>query len=117
MLGENQLYLGEKRVEVRKLTPKVWKEVFGRLDKLPGVIMQVMLAPKEDFYGYVISACDLAIDEVVELVSVLSGLDKKYISEKVGLDEIVMYLVKTIKKNNLNDVIKNVKSLLLKETE
>lgn len=110
--GENQVYLGSKKVEVKKLTPNLWKKLFGTVDRLPGLIVQVILAPKEDFYSYVISAAEIAMDEVVQVVSVLSGVDEEYLKENAGLDDIVNYLVKTVKKNNLHEAIKNVKSLL-----
>jgi len=110
--NENTLYLGNKRVEVKKLTPNMWRKLFSTVDKLPGLIVQVLLAPKQEFYSYVISASELAMDEIVEIVSVLSGIEKSYLDEHAGTDEIIDYLVRTVKKNNLRDVIKNVKSLL-----
>ncbi|KAB2335902.1 hypothetical protein F7732_00490 [Bacillus mesophilum] len=115
MLGDNEIYLGDKKAEVKKLTPTLWKQLFGTIDKLPGLIMQVMLAPKKDFYSYVLMACDVALDEVVEITAVLSGIDKQYISDKAGVDEIIAYLMKTAQKNNLNEIVKNVKSLLPKK--
>lgn len=112
--NETSVYLGDKKVEIKKLTPVLWKKLFETVDRLPGLIVQVMLAPKNEFYSYVISAAEIAMDEVIQVVSVLSDLDVDYISEKAGLDEIINYLVKTIKKNNLQDVVKNFKSLLQK---
>ncbi|MEH7223852.1 hypothetical protein V7112_08525 [Bacillus sp. JJ1566] len=112
LTNENNLYLGDKKVEVKKLTPGMWKKLFSTIDQLPGLIVQVILAPKENFYAYVVQACEIAMDEVVQIVSVLSGIDAEYLEEKAGLDEIIKYLVKTIKKNNLQDAVKNVKSLL-----
>jgi hypothetical protein len=114
-LNENKMYLGKKRVDIAKLTPKLWRELFETVDKLPGLIMQVILAPKEDFYAYVLTACEVALSEVIEVVSVLTGLDTEYVEENVGIDEIVLFLIKTAKRNNLDDVTKNLKSLLLKE--
>ena len=112
--NENSVYLGDKKVEIKKLTPVLWKKLFETVDRLPGLIVQVMLAPKNEFYSYVISAAEIAMDEVIQVVSVLSDVDVDYIREKAGLDEIINYLVKTIKKNNLLDVVKNFKSLLPK---
>jgi hypothetical protein len=108
------MYLGEKRVEINKLTPKRWRQLFATIDTLPGLIVQVITAPQEDFYAYVVSACDIALDEVVKVVAVLSELDEDYINDNVGVDELVQYLLRTSKRNNLNEVIKNVSSLLPK---
>lgn len=116
--SENTLYLGNKKVEIKKLTPNLWKKLFETIDRLPGLIVQVILAPKEDFYSYVISAAEIAMDEIVQVVAVLSSIDEDYIKENAGLDELIDYLVKTAKKNNLQDTLKNVKSLLPnKQTE
>ncbi|WP_242634659.1 hypothetical protein [Bacillus timonensis] len=112
LTNENSLYLGDKKVEVKKLTPAMWKKLFSTIDQLPGLIVQVLLAPKENFYPYVVQACEIAMDEVVQIVSVLSGIDQEYLNKNAGLDEIIKYLVRTIQKNNLQDTVKNVKSLL-----
>ena len=113
-LGEHEMMLGEKRVKIEKLTIVKWRELFDTVDKLPGLIVQVLSAPKEDFYTYVITAIDLAFEEVAQIISVLSGLDVEYLQENVGVDELFEYLFRTVKRNRLEDVAKNVKSLLPK---
>lgn len=117
MLNSNEVRLGKKKVTVAKLTPAKWKELFSTIDKLPGLIIQVMTAPKEDFYAYVIEAFNLAIEEVTEIVSVLTGIDKEYISNHVGLDEIFEYLQRVVKLNRLDTLVKNAKSLLPKQNQ
>lgn len=111
-LNENEMMLGEKRVRIEKLTIAKWRQLFEVVDKLPGLIVQILTAPKDDFYAYVITALDLALDEIALIVSVLSGLDVDYINENVGVDELFEYLAKTVKKNRLEDVVKNAKGLL-----
>ncbi|WP_240390609.1 hypothetical protein [Bacillus sp. Y1] len=111
-LNENEMVLGEKRVRIEKLTINKWRQLFEVVDKLPGLIVQILTAPKDDFYAYVITALDLAFEEIALIVSVLSGLDVDYINENVGVDELFEYLAKTVKKNRLEDVVKNAKSLL-----
>lgn len=111
-LNDNQMFLHEKKVEIAKLTPEKWKQLFETIDQLPGLIIQVMLAPKEDFYSFAITACQIALDEVVEVVSVLTELDSTYIHQNVGVNELIEYLVRTVKRNELVDVAKNLKSLL-----
>jgi hypothetical protein len=110
--NENTMYLGNKRVEIPKLTPKKWRQLFETVDLLPGLIMQVILAPKDNFYSYIIAVCNEAMTEIKAIVSILSGVDEKYLEEHVGLDEILSFLTRTIKRNNIEDVVKNVKSLL-----
>ena len=110
--NDHEMYLGEKRVSINKLTPNRWRTLFDTIDTLPGLILQVITAPQENFHAYLISACELAIDEVVKVVAVLSDVDEDYLNEYVGLDEMVEYLSRTAKRNNLADTVKNVTSLL-----
>jgi ethanolamine utilization protein EutA (predicted chaperonin) len=114
-LNENEMFLGEKRVKIEKLTIVKWRQLFDTVDKLPGLIVQVLSAPQEDFYTYIITALDLAFDEITQVVSVLSGVDAEYLTNNVGVDELFEYLTKTVKRNRLGDVVKNVTSLLPKK--
>ncbi|MCR9040864.1 hypothetical protein QRX25_14610 [Bacillus sp. L381] len=106
--------LGKYPVEVAKLTPAKWKQLFLALDKIPGLILQVISAPKTDFYSYLVNAIDIGLDEIVEITALLSGVESEYIREEVGTDEIIEYLTLTVKKNRLDSQAKNVKSLLPK---
>jgi hypothetical protein len=109
------MYLGDKRVKIEKLTIVKWRELFAVIDKMPGLIVQVLTAPPSDFYSYVIQALDLSLDEIANIVSVLSGVDIDYIKHDVGIDEMFEYLSRTVKKNRLDTVVKNVQSLLPKK--
>lgn len=106
--------LGKYTVKVAKLTPAKWKQLFATVDKIPGLILQVLSAPKTDFYSYLLSAVDIALDEIVAIVAMLSEVDAEYIHEEVGTDELIEYLALTIKKNRLDSQVKNVMSLLPK---
>lgn len=114
-LSENEVYLGERKVKIQKITPAKWKDLFKVVDSLPGLIIQVLAAPKKDFYATAVQALDLAIDEIVLIVSALSDIEKEYIENNVGLDEIIEYLTKLVKINRLDNTVKNVKSLLPKK--
>jgi hypothetical protein len=116
-LSEHEMYLGEQRVKIEKLTITKWRELFGVVDKLPGLVVQVLAAQSDEFYAYVLSALDLAFDEIVQVVSVLSGVDADYITDNVGIDELFEYIAKTVKRNRLDDMVKNVKSLLPKQAQ
>lgn len=113
-LSENEMYLGDKRVKIEKLTIAKWRQLFETVDKLPGLVIQILTAPQDDFYAYVLSALDIAFDEVAQVVAILTGLDVEYIVEHVGVDELFEYLARTVKRNRLDSVVKNVKSLLPK---
>jgi hypothetical protein len=111
---DDLVQLGDKRVQIKKLTPALYKELFGSIDRLPGLVVSVMFAPKEQYYEYVLVACSEAVAEVEQVVSILSGLDVEYIHNNVGVNELIDYIVRTAKRNDFTSVIKNVKSLLPK---
>lgn len=113
-LGEHEMMLGDKRVKIEKLTIVKWRELFEVVDKLPGLIVQVLTASSDDFYAYVVTALDLAADEISQIVSVLSGVEAEYLQKDVGVDELIEYLARTVKRNRLDGVVKNVQSLLPK---
>lgn len=116
-LTGNEMYLHEKKVEIPKLTPDRWKKLFEKVDMLPGLIVQVLLAPKKEFYTVVVSACQLALDEVTEIVALLSGIEVDYIRKNVALHEIIEFITKTVQRNKLDEMAKNLKSLLPQQTE
>jgi hypothetical protein len=111
---KDSVELAGKRVQIAKLTYVKWRELFDAIDTLPGIIVNVLLAPKESFYETVLVAFDFALDEVYRVVAILSGLDEDYLKENAGINEVAEYLVLTAKKNDFNNVIKNAKSLLPK---
>lgn len=114
---ENQMYLGDKKVEIAKLTPEKWSEFFQVVDLLPGLIVQVFLAPKEDFYSTVMAGLDIGVSEIAEITAVLSGIDREYLRKEVGIDEMIEYVVRFVKKNRIRETAKNLKGLLSQTQE
>ncbi|MGE1096809.1 hypothetical protein ACQJZ4_07470 [Bacillus altitudinis] len=111
----SELTLGDKTVQVPKLTPVKWKALFEVVDRLPHLFITVLsTSGQEDFASTLVAAAKLAMDEVAKIVAVLSGLDEDYILENVGTDEIIDFLIAVVEKNRLQSVAKNLKSLLPK---
>lgn len=111
----SELTLGDKTVQVPKLTPVKWKALFEVVDHLPHLFITVLsTSGQEDFASTLVAAAKLAMDEVAKIVAVLSGLDEDYILENVGTDEIIDFLIAVVEKNRLQSVAKNLKSLLPK---
>lgn len=111
----SELTLGDKTVQIPKLTPVKWKALFEVVDRLPHLFITVLsTSGQEDFASTLVAAAKLAMDEVAKIVAVLSGLDEDYILENVGTDEIVEFLIAVVEKNRLQSVAKNLKSLLPK---
>lgn len=111
---KDTVLLGEKRVEIVKITPVKWKKLFTVVDNLPGTILQIITSPKSDLYMTLVQAFDFSLNEIVTVVSLLTDIDEDYINENVGLDELIEYVALTVEKNRLDTVVKNVKSLLPK---
>ncbi|PKH09863.1 hypothetical protein [Planomicrobium sp. MB-3u-38] len=114
LTNKDVVYLGDKKAHVKKLTPALWKEVFSAIDMLPGLAFQVITAPKANLTAYLIEAFDLALEEMIEIVSKLSGIESDYLFNNAGLDELIEYVFYTVKKNRLDEVSKNIKGLLPK---
>lgn len=114
VLLKDVVLLGNKKAEVKKLTPALWKRVFSSLDTIPGLVLSLMQAPKEDLAAYLIQAFDMSLDEMLEIISSLSGIEKDYLHDEAGLDDLIEYLYLTVKKNRIDQTTKNLKSLLMK---
>lgn len=112
LLAADECMLGGKRVRVAKLTPKKWKELVRAVERLPALIVQLAGAPQEELHSFVVAASELAMDEIVSVTAVLSGLDEVYLEENAGLDELFDYFVRVYEYNNLSKLAKNVQSLL-----
>ncbi|WP_216667753.1 hypothetical protein [Sporosarcina jiandibaonis] len=111
-LRDGEVLLGDKKVEVKKLTPALWKKVFGAVDLLPGVALQVFSAPKDDMGAYLLQAFDVVQEELIEIISLVSDVDADYLHNNAGLDELIEYVYLTIRKNRLDQTAKNLKGLL-----
>lgn len=110
-LAKDEMYLHDKKVKITKITPVKWKALFSTIDNLPGLIVSVVSAPAGDVYEYALHAFDMALDEILNVVSVLTDVDVKYLEENVGLSEIADYLVAVVELNRLDTIVKKAKSL------
>ncbi|MCS1350323.1 hypothetical protein [Mechercharimyces sp. CAU 1602] len=106
--------IGEKEVRVTKVTAKKFKEIIRVVERLPGLLLQVIRAPEHEVHAHLVAALELALDEVIAVTSILSGIEEEYLSENAGLDELVAYFIAMERHNNLSRTVKNVMSLLPK---
>lgn len=107
-----QLYIGDKPVRVRKITIKQWKELFGTIEALPALIIDVIMAPEAERVAYFVVALERSFDEIVSIVSVLTDLDADYIENNASLDEIIEYFTQVAKVNDFDSIVKNIKGVL-----
>jgi hypothetical protein len=111
-MKENEITLGEKKVQIEKITPAMYKKIFGVVGSLPSLILTVAQAPKEQAMEYLLNAAEIGMEDIVAVTSELTGIDRDYLMNKSGLDEIVEYFSRMVEHNNLEKLAKNVKSLL-----
>jgi hypothetical protein len=110
--NENYVKLGEKRVRIEKITYEKWVILREVVDKIPGLVIQIWLSRGDAFYKTVYAAIDIAFEEIIQVISILSGIDEEYLKKNAGIDEVFNYFVKTAKKNDFYNIIKNGQSLL-----
>lgn len=107
-----KLYIGAKPVEVKKITIAQWKQLFGTIEALPQLILDVMMAPQEDRAAYFIVAAERSFDEVTNIISILTGLDADYIEQHADLSQLLEYVTQMAKVNDFSDIAKNIKRVL-----
>ncbi|NBI30774.1 hypothetical protein [Chengkuizengella marina] len=105
--------IGNKNVEIPKLTISKWKLMFDNIQSLPQIILNILAVKgTKDFSSTLIVGAEMAIDEAVEMVAVIAGLDAKYIEENADMNELTTFIYKTIKKNDLQESVKNFRAVL-----
>ncbi|MCW1241936.1 hypothetical protein [Bacillus pretiosus] len=114
MLADSTLPIGSKKVRVRKITPKEFKELMTVTGNVPNLVIQVINAPEDQYAAYTMAAVDAATDDFVTITSQLTGIAEDYLHNDAGMSEIVEYLVQMTEYNDLKRMVKNVMSLLPK---
>jgi hypothetical protein len=110
--NENYVRMGSKRVRVEKITYEKWVILREVVDKIPGLVIQIWLSKGDQFYQTVYAAIDVAFEEIIQVISILSSTDEDYLKKNASIDEVFNYFVKTAKKNDFYNIIKNGQSLL-----
>jgi hypothetical protein len=116
-MKDTEVMLGDKKAQIEKVTPNDFKKLFGVVDSLPSLIVSVSKAPKGQEMEYLLTAVDIGLDEILSVVSILTNIEKLYLVDEVGMDEIIEYLMRMIDHNNLEQLAKNMKRLLPMQKE
>ncbi|MBJ6364146.1 hypothetical protein ACFOQM_23270 [Paenibacillus sp. GCM10012307] len=105
--------IGDKTVPIPKLTIAKWRQLFDVVEALPQIAVTVLTTRgSEQFTTTVMAALQLAADEAIRIVSVLSGLDAEYIEQHATLNDVLEFIRLTAEKNDLELTLKNVKAAL-----
>ncbi|AXF40879.1 tail assembly protein [Paenibacillus phage Unity] len=98
--------LGKHQVKIAKITPAKWRPLVESIQVLPQLIANVAFAPPDDFAVYALQASEVALDDLLLTVSILSGIDVEELENEAGIDEIVDYIVHVYEHNNIDDIVK-----------
>lgn len=109
------VYFGEQRVEIPKLTVGKWKLLTENLESLPQILINVLSAKGTDnFTASLVIGVSMAIEEVVTLVALLTGLEEEFIYNNADHNDLIAFITKTVKKNNLTEAAKKFPAMLAK---
>lgn len=101
-----------RTVKVRKIVVGQWLELFGAVQSLPQLIIGALGARPEERAAYVVVAIEQSLEEVVRVVSILTGLDSEYLIKNAAADELFEFFMETAKVNNFSALLKNVQGVL-----
>lgn len=107
----DKYYIGKERVKVRKITVAEWKELFGAVNGLPALVVSVLTAPEKDRVSYLVVALQSALDEAVDIVAVLTGIDREYIEQHADAAQLTAYITAMVRENDFAAILKNVKGV------
>lgn len=115
---EDCVYFGEERVEIPKLTVGKWQLLFENIETLPQLLLNILSARGSDnFTAVLMVGLSVALEEVVSLTSVITGLSEDFIRDNADHNDLIDFIVKTIKKNNLNEAAKKFQAVLSKANQ
>jgi hypothetical protein len=110
---DDHVYFGDTKVEIPKLTVAKWKALFETIETLPSLIVNILAAKgSKDFTATAVVASSLALDEIVKMVSAVTGLDVEFIENNADHNDLFDFIVKIAKKNDLGEAAKKFQNAL-----
>jgi hypothetical protein len=111
-LKKDRVQLGDKRIEIPKLTRARLKKLTDHIGTIGDYLVKLFLTPENERVVFIVAAADIAIDEIYELTALLSDLPIEYLDEHASLAECAEYLRLTWEKNDINKALGNVSGLI-----
>ncbi|MEJ9160873.1 hypothetical protein [Paenibacillus graminis] len=112
VIDPSVVLLGGQAVKVRKVTIGQWRELYSVVGTLPQMLLSVVTAPADSRVSYLLAVMESAIDDVVNVVAVLTDLEPAWIDENVSPDELMAYFVAVARVNDFGGLLKNVQGAL-----
>lgn len=115
ILKPNTVKLGDKRVPIPKLTIAKWKLLFAEIGSLPNIISDVLQARDTvSFSATLTVAFEMAADDVLRIVSVLTDEPVEWLEEQADPVQIIDFIVATANYNNLGEAAKKYRAAFAK---
>ncbi|MFD1267565.1 hypothetical protein ACFQ3Y_09040 [Paenibacillus motobuensis] len=108
----NTVTIGDQSVELKKVTIAQWRELFAVTETLPQLILGVLGSSPDERATYFMLALESSLEEIVRVVSVLTGIDEEYIENNASITELVDYFTQVAKVNDFQGLLKNVRGVL-----
>lgn len=112
VIDPSVVLLGGQAVKVSKVTIGQWRQLYSVVGTLPQMLISVVTAPADSRVSYLLAVLESAIDDVVNVVAVLTGLEPAWIDENVSPDELMAYFVAVARVNDFGGLLKNVQGAL-----
>ena len=107
--------INDKTVVIKKLPLGRFAKVLAALDKLPGYLSSFDELSVEKIILELPEMISGAFPELLEVLSIASGVPREELDEEYGLDDVTFLLKGIFEVNNFDLVIKNIKGLLPKK--
>ena len=107
--------INDKEVIIKKLALGRYAEVLGALDKLPEKLGGFDALTPEKVMAALPKMISESFPELVQIVSIASGIPENELAEEYGLDDTTILLKGIFEVNDFNLVKKNIRGLFQKQ--
>lgn len=109
---KDRVQLGNKQVEVPKLTRVRLKKLTDHIGTIGDLLVKLFLTPENDRAVFIVASADVAIDEIYELTAIMSELPVEYLDEHASIGECSEFLRQVWEKNDMNTALGNLSGLI-----
>ncbi|WP_409346763.1 hypothetical protein [Paenibacillus sp. MBLB4367] len=103
----DHVFFGGTKVGIPKLTIEKWERLFETVETLPNTIVSVLAAKNtDDFVATFVVGITMMLDEVVNMVAAVTDLEPEWIKKNADHNELLDFIAKTAKKNDLEAAVK-----------
>ncbi|MDP4549855.1 hypothetical protein Q9251_03060 [Alkalihalobacillus macyae] len=104
-LGKYEMYLGEHKVKIKKLTPADWENLMTHCQAVPALIYRALVHIVDSdpltAYTFAYSSLLQTINDFIDVINTLTGIDKHELKNNVAADDCGEYIERMIKRNDI----------------